>query len=616
MKLKAILLKNFRAYKGETVISVDDLTVLVGRNDIGKSSILEAVGIFLEASELKLDAGDRCVHTTDTEVRIGLVFTDLPSGIVLDASTSTTLAGEYLLNADGDLEVHRIWQCKDGKATAKPTVAIAQHPTSEKSRDLLQMKHPELKARAKELSLDVDDKRVSSFTRRAIWEADTTLALARTEVPLDKEDAKVIYTKLQAEMPSFALFRVDRSSNDEDPEVQDPMKFAVVSALSGLGTELAKVKAMVEEKATDVTNRTLAELKKIDPSLANELKPNFKGEPKWEKAFSLSLSSDDQIPLNKRGSGFRRLILLSFFRAEAARVQEEQGKQNIIYAIEEPEASQHPHSQMMLINAFRDLAATEGCQVMLTTHVPALAGQLPAENIRHVRKDDAGNMTIEAGGEEMYAHVTDDMGIVPDGRVQVIVGVEGPHDVRWLQQMAEILRANDATLPDLRDDSRIVLIPLGGSTLKDWANNHYLRRFNLPEIHIYDKGTDTPPKYQAQADTVNARGGNSKAFLTTKAETENYLHDDAIRSVCGINVTVTDTLDVPVTVAQILHDADPGRAADWSALDDEKMKLKERRVKVRLNGEVAEAMTVPLLEARSAKDEIVGWLRTIGNLLT
>jgi energy-coupling factor transporter ATP-binding protein EcfA2 len=616
MKLKAIVLKNFRAYKGEITIPVDDLTVLVGRNDIGKSSILESVGIFLEASDLKLDAGDRCVHTSDTEVRIGLVFTDLPSSLVLDASTSTTLGDEYLLNTGGDLEVHRIWQCKDGKATAKPTVAIALHPSSENSKDLLQLKHPELKARAKQLGIDVDDRRVSSLTRRAIWQADPSLGLVRTEVPLDKEDAKVIYTKLQSEMPSFALFRVDRSSNDEDPEVQDPMKFAIVSAISGLGTELAKVKAMVEEKATDVTNRTLVELKKIDPTLASELKPNFKGEPKWEKAFTLSLTSDDQIPLNKRGSGFRRLILLSFFRAEAVRVQEELGKQNIIYAIEEPEASQHPHSQMMLINAFRDLAATDGCQVMLTTHVPALAGQLPAENIRHIRKDNARNMSIETGGEAMYAHVTDDMGIIPDGRVQVIVCVEGPHDVRWLQHMSEILRQEDATLPDLRDDRRIVLIPLGGSTLKDWANNHYLRRFNLPEIHIYDRGADNPPKYQAQADTVNARGGDFKAFLTSKSETENYLHGDAILKEFGVNVTVTDTLDVPAKIAQVLHDTDASRTSDWATLDDDKKKKKESRAKVRLNDAAAEAMTVKMLEDRAAKDEIVGWLRTIDNLLT
>ncbi|MHB8392242.1 MAG: AAA family ATPase [Acidobacteriaceae bacterium] len=37
----------------------------------------------------------------------------------------------------------------------------------------------------------------------------------------------------------------------------------------------------------------------------------------------MTLTGDDQIPINKRGSGVRRLVLLSFFRAEAERHRNE-----------------------------------------------------------------------------------------------------------------------------------------------------------------------------------------------------------------------------------------------------------------------------------------------------
>jgi len=47
MKLKSIYLKNFRAFAGETTIQVDNLTAFIGRNDAGKSTILEALDIFL-----------------------------------------------------------------------------------------------------------------------------------------------------------------------------------------------------------------------------------------------------------------------------------------------------------------------------------------------------------------------------------------------------------------------------------------------------------------------------------------------------------------------------------------------------------------------------------------
>lgn len=43
MKLKTIYLKNFRCYKDEVCIEFDDLTTFVGKNDIGKSTILEGL---------------------------------------------------------------------------------------------------------------------------------------------------------------------------------------------------------------------------------------------------------------------------------------------------------------------------------------------------------------------------------------------------------------------------------------------------------------------------------------------------------------------------------------------------------------------------------------------
>lgn len=65
MKLREIVLKNFRGYYRETRIPVDDLTALIGKNDIGKSTILEALDIFF--NQIKIDVGDRNVLHADEE---------------------------------------------------------------------------------------------------------------------------------------------------------------------------------------------------------------------------------------------------------------------------------------------------------------------------------------------------------------------------------------------------------------------------------------------------------------------------------------------------------------------------------------------------------------------
>lgn len=46
MKLKSLHLQNFRGFKDYTSIEFDDLTCLIGKNDAGKSTIIEALYYF------------------------------------------------------------------------------------------------------------------------------------------------------------------------------------------------------------------------------------------------------------------------------------------------------------------------------------------------------------------------------------------------------------------------------------------------------------------------------------------------------------------------------------------------------------------------------------------
>ncbi len=43
MKISQVKISNFRGYKDETTIDFNDLTVFVGKNDVGKSTVLEAL---------------------------------------------------------------------------------------------------------------------------------------------------------------------------------------------------------------------------------------------------------------------------------------------------------------------------------------------------------------------------------------------------------------------------------------------------------------------------------------------------------------------------------------------------------------------------------------------
>ena len=130
----------------------------------------------------------------------------------------------------------------------------------------------------------------------------------------------------------------------------------------------------------------------MDPSLAQQLNPQISVK-KWDTLFNVSITGDDDIPINKRGSGVKRLVLLNFFRAKAEQQAKERSNVPVIYAIEEPETSQHPHNQRLLVSALMDLAIDN--QVIITTHTPMLARTLPDRCLRYIQRK-GGQITRSA----------------------------------------------------------------------------------------------------------------------------------------------------------------------------------------------------------------------------
>lgn len=602
MFLKEVIIQNYRSYNNHHRIRIDQLTAFIGKNDAGKSSIFDALAIFFDHPLVKIDVSDVCVHAGESgELRLGCVFQGFPKKITIDATSETTLVDEYLLNADGDLEIHKVYEFTGGPLKKPKVFAIANHPTASDVDGLLAKKNAELKKIGEDANIDESvDRRSNTALRKAIWGKSDDLQLNMVALQLDKEDAKAIWEKLSGYLPEYALFRADRPSTDEDSEVQDPLKVAIKQAIAEVQAELDAVKDKVRERTLDVAKRTITKLADFDETLASQLNPNFKAEPKWDGLFKLSLTGDNDIPVNKRGSGVRRLILFSFFRAEAERLREEHKKGNIIYAVEEPETAQHPNNQRKIIEALQSIAEADGCQVMLTTHVPALASLLPVDSIRHICWHEKNGRSVRTGSEDVIKQVVADLGIIPDKRAKVLVCVEGPHDLQFLKRINALFRTEDSSIVDLFGDPRVAFVVLGGSTLQEWVNQHYLKNLGIPEVHIYDRDELENNKYKHQdaKEAVDARGDGSVGYLTHKREMENYLHldaiNDALQSVTGSTFTfsLTDDCDVEAEIKNALGG---------------QHKIQRRSIKHWLNEDAANQMTLDRLRDRKGYDEIKGW---------
>lgn len=619
MRLMRLKVTNFRCFKEETVVDFDDITVLIGKNDSGKSSLFDAIDIFMDEKKAP-EADDRCVYTNDDTVRIACVFDSLPKELVIDEQHPTDLATEHLLNANGHLEIAKVYDCSGkSKGKLKAVFARANHPTADNYADLLSLTNAKLKQRADQLGVDLSsvNQTINTELRRAIWAGGGDLQCQETDVELKSEAAGKIWDQLKRHLPVVAVFKSDRPSTDQDPEAQDPMRAAIKEAIKTQEATLTTIAEQVTNEVQEIANRTVEKIREMNPELAKQLNPRVSSK-NWDSLFSVSLTGDDDIPINKRGSGTRRLVLLNFFRAKAEKEAEDKST-GLIYAIEEPETSQHPHNQVMLVKALEDLAGQPGCQVFLTTHTPMLARRFNQDKLRLVTRDGAGPVIRHGKEEDTIKEIVSSLGVLADHNIKVFFGVEGRNDISFLRIISKMLHDAGEDVPDLgdaEDTGHFVFVPLGGSSLDLWVSR--LEGFNRPEFYLMDRDTTPPadPHHKGLADAINQRD-NCRAWHTNKRELENYIHRDVITAVYpNYAGTGDDFEDVPTLFARAAHEASASEQTwDDVQTDPEKLRKKISNAKKRLCSEFAAKMTPDLLTAVDPNGEVRGWLTDVGAAL-
>lgn len=562
MRLKSVKLTNFRGYQETVAIDIDEaMTGIVGRNDHGKSTILEAIAIFFETDGIKADKSDmNCfqLEAGKQHFEIACEFDELPQQILLDDNVTTSLPEEHLLNKAGNFEIVKIFKSTTGRLDK--TCIRCLHPVDSGFDNLLGLKISDLKDLGKKQGIEsiVPDKRIASLWRQAIRRSVTNLNLEEILLDVDKglaTEGKSIWGKIQTLLPTFALFKADRESSDGDAEAKNPLQQAVKDAQASLQTQITELENQIEASVLDVATRTLDKLREMAPELANELTPRFKEKPKW--TFNFTLDGENGIPINKRGSGVRRLILLNFFRAEAEKVSSGTSR-NVIYAIEEPETSQHPNYQIMLMKALLELSNQSNRQIIITTHVPALAGLIPVSGIRYVTRDKHGHPIVKLPDDDVLREATESLGVLPETgmeRARGVVLVEGKSDVTFLRHTTQILK-NAGYVEHSIDDIGIVPLQTGGSgNVKHWVTHKLADSLGLPWCVFLDSDIGGDPaqvkSIQKRKSEVEAQG---RAFYSTKKrEIENYLCPTLIYNETNANVKYTDKCDAKKIIANAVN---------------------------------------------------------------
>ncbi|MFL2145224.1 ATP-binding protein [Desemzia sp. FAM 24101] len=553
MKLKKITLENFRSYQQPTTMNFNDFTTIVGRNDSGKSTFLEALDIFFNNS--KMDISDVCVSAPESDVIITCHFTNLPSETTLDSASITNFEDEYLVNENGYLEIAKIFSGKQMKSKTyiRSSYFLEEEP-------LFTLTRSNLRTLVDKYGIENVNKNENPSMRSGLnlYFKDNNFELKTELIQIDKgNEAKSILTQIESNYPLFSLFKSDRSSTDEDSEVQDPMKSAVKEAIINVQEELNDIADKVVDRAIDTANRTIDNLSMYDEKIASEFKVELTKELKWDSLFKLSLRDQNDISVNKRGSGVRRLMLLSFFTAISEKNNE--SNRNFIYAVEEPETGQHPDYQKNIIKVLQYLSKNNNTQVVITTHAPSIASLVHVESLVMIKRNDMEKEIVEyqddTTSKDMLKEICDDIGVISnmfDPNVKLIIHVEGPTDIQFFKEISTILSKPESGYHNFANDNNTLLLEMGGmDSLKRWKTNDTIERV-LPDVmKVFIIDNDG---YKTPGITVE----DNEIYIVLERRTiENYYPCEMILSKFGIeeehlNKLTSNNANIPKEVSDIL----------------------------------------------------------------
>lgn len=566
MKLDRVIIEGFRSYRTKTEIDISQLTALIGENDIGKTTILDALNAFFNNV---IEFQDYSKNYRKS-VSIGCVFSDVPEKILLN-SESYILPKEYkVLNRDNKLEIYKEWFLTPNHISLRRVYFRSYAPVKGDMRNLIQkdkrdlqeiMKRNRIKgnsANATEMRREIynhfENKKDTSDIGLQDVNVNIYGSIGRNRIA---SDLRKLYNALdQRYFPFYALFKTEQLYEKGGIAINSTMEVSLQLALREFSKELSVIHNEVTEKVSERAKRVIDRIKEDYPDILLDIHPSYKP-PNWLNAFSLEeFQSDDDIPLGKRGSGLRRIAMLAFFQEEVNRERDDrisdQHNASVIYAIEEPEISQHPNLLRNIVEALKDLSDS-GDQVILTTHVPDLMKLLPEDSIRfidrvsgkntrRVRSITSKNTVLERISERIGFHST--TSVAPN--LQVIVWVEGITDVRILQEFASILE-KAGKFPKGLDLNRVLFDTIGGynNVVHKLSINHY-KHIKVPHFYLLDsdkssKSNDGKSVDDSLTERVkkwkNTRRGMPIDYTRTrKREIENYIHKDAIDSAYGSKI--------------------------------------------------------------------------------
>ena len=546
MKISKISIKNFRWIKNCESVFPWNLTVFVGKNDSGKSSIIYALKSFFDN---KITPHDVCKFSWEWEkVEIELSFN-------LDLEVD-----DLLLDEDWLLTIKKVFSFNEKwKIEVKSNIKINDIADS-LYQNLWNKKETDLNKLVADLWWEVKKSGAWNTNLERIRQIKSLLDknVLETRIITYHEDENLLdWLKKQYDikLPTFSIFGAEESLDTSSTDFQK--QFAPI-----LADSLFNNKDITDWLATTIETDLQEEFNEI----ADLMKRNVpeleaivsKTNCDWTKAvkFGINLKfmwEEHDIPITHKWTWFKRLLMVAYFEYLASKAN----SNDQIFAIEEPEIYLHPSAQNDLLRSI--MIISNNNQFFISTHSPIFAGVSKGESSVLVTKEDW--QSIYNQWWDVLQRIISELWILPEynliEKAKYIIFVEWKDDIIFLQTYAQtVLNKN------LLEDWIICCIGWW-SALKNSADLDLFKKIAQTQDRyaiIIDSDNGDALKIKLKESLVDKCTSDwAKFFELSKREVENYCHPEAIKrsytidlsdqnprksEILWLTISITDTDDI------------------------------------------------------------------------
>ena len=391
MYISKIQIKNFRLLQNTTLDVKKGLSLLIGKNNSGKTSLIVIFQKFFQDNKFNLDDYPLCQRQKILTLSDSTQESDLTIQMVVEIKyndkDNLEYLSEFILDLDPSIDtVNVLFECQIDKSKLLKSIAGVSDTDTDTA-----------KAKARYIS-----KNIGKYSKNKLF-------VFQNESDLDWNDRSNLVEKNLAtlkEVINLQIIHAKRnvSSSDESTRDKQALSFLttkyyndnfkssesdftdinkkMIEMDQNLDTEYATVFDGFLKNAKDFLN--LKNLKVISNLQSNELISN---------SSQVVYGDDDHVlPEHLNGLGYMNILyLLLDIEIKKDYISKDKKPINLLF-IEEPEAHTHPQMQYVFAKQIKKIIEdTKDLQTLITTHSSHIVSQCDFKDVRYLSKIHGDN---------------------------------------------------------------------------------------------------------------------------------------------------------------------------------------------------------------------------------